>query len=324
MSKQNKAIIGALAALEKRYGEPMAMYMGDAPLNVETISSGRADLDILLGGGYTHGKIIEIYGEEATGKTGLALEAIVGVQKDGGTVGFVDTEHALNTEYCKQIGVNIDDLIISQPDTGEQAYEVIRALINTGQVDLIIIDSVAAMVPLRELEGESGQSNMGLQGRMMSQGMKLVSGPSSTVGCTLIFINQLRDTMSMYGPKKKPTGGNALKFYANQRIEVKNKGKLKDGTAADANVLGFKQEVHVVKNKIAPPFKKLVNNIVYGVGVDTLTGLIDACILKDIIHKAGSWFSYNGTKLGQGMKVLRETLQDNPELVEELKEKLKA
>lgn len=319
MPKQNRAITSALKALEKRFGSPMVMKMGDAPLDVETISSGRDDLNILLGGGYAHGKIIEIYGEEATGKTGLALESIVGVQEDGGTVALIDSEHALNTEYCKLIGINIEELLISQPDTGEQAFEIMRALINTGEVDLIIIDSVTAMTPLKELEGESGQAHMAMQARMMSQGMKLVSGPASSAGCTLIFINQMRDTLSMYGPSKKPTGGNALKYYANQRIEVKNKGKLKTGD----DVIGFKQEVHIVKNKIAPPFKKLMNDIVYGIGVDSLTGIIDACVFEEIIHKAGSWFSYNGTKLGQGMKVLRATLEDNPELVEELQEKLK-
>lgn len=315
----NKGISAALAALEKRFGEPVVRKMSDANLKVDTFSSGRADLDIALGGGYGVGKIIEIFAESGAGKTGLALEAMAEIQKTGGVVAFIDAEHALNTEYCEQIGVNIDDLYISQPSWGEQAFEAIRALIYSGEVELIVVDSVSALVPKAELEGESGEAKMAIQARMMSQGMKLITAAASDNGCTVMFINQLRKTMSMYGPSQITSGGKALKFYASQRLEVKNKGKLTEGD----EVIGFKQNIVVVKNKIGSPFKGIDNDIVYGVGVDALAGLIEALLFEEILVKAGSWFRYKDTNIAQGAKKLRVVLEDNPELLEELKQVLK-
>lgn len=315
----SKGILNAFATLDKRYGERVAMLMGDSSnISVDTISSGRPDLDVALGGGFAVGKIIEIFAESGTGKTGLCLEAVREVQKAGGIAAYIDSEHALNLEYAQSIGVDTDNLIISQPSYGEQAIETIRALIATQEIDLIIIDSVAAMIPKTELDGESGETKMGLQARMMGQAMKMVAGTASTVGCTLIFTNQLRDTMSMYGPAQTTPGGKALKFYATQRLELKNKGQIKEGE----DVIGFKQHINVVKNKIAPPFKWIQNEIVYGIGVDTLTGLMDALIFNEIIEKAGAWFKYEGTNIANGIKKLRVVLNDNPELVEELQQKL--
>jgi recombination protein RecA len=315
----SKAILNCFATLDKRYGEKVAMLMGDAGIAVDTISSGRPDLDVALGGGYGSGKIIEIFAESGCGKTGLCLEAIADVQRQGGTAAFIDSEHALNLEYAEQIGVDTDNLIISQPSYGEQAIETVRAFIATQEIDLIVIDSVAAMIPKAELDGESGEAKMGLQARMMGQAMKMISGSASTVGCTLIFTNQLRDTMSMYGPPQTTPGGKALKFYATQRLEIKNKGQLKEGE----DVIGFKQQITVVKNKVAAPFKVILNEIVYGVGVDTLTGLMEALIFNEIIEKKGAWFAYQGTNLANGIKKLRILLNENPELVEELQLKLK-
>lgn len=318
VNKLPKSITDAFAVLDKRYGERVAMLMGESGTEVATIGSGRPDLDVALGGGYGLGKIIEIFAESGTGKTGLCLEAIREVQKAGGRAAFIDSEHALNLEYAESIGVDTDNLIISQPSFGEQAIETVRALIATQEVDLIVVDSVAAMIPKAELDGESGETKMGLQARMMGQAMKMISGTASTVGCTIMFTNQLRDTMSMYGPAQTTPGGKALKFYATQRLEVKNRGQIKEGE----DVIGFKQFINVVKNKVAPPFKNILNEIVYGVGVDTLTGLMEALIFNEIIEKKGAWFAYKGTNIANGMKKLRIMLLDNPELVEELQEEL--
>jgi recombination protein RecA len=317
--KNSKAIDAAIAALAKRFGEPVVMRMSDANTGIDTFSTGRADLDIALGGGYAVGKIIEIFAQSGAGKTGLALEAIREIQKAGGLAAIIDAEHALNTEYCTSIGVNVDDLLISQPSYGEQAFETIRALINTAEVDLIVVDSVSALVPKAELEGESGEVKMALQARMMSQGMKLIAGPASTVGCTIIFINQLRKTIAMYGPAETTSGGMALKFYASQRLEVKNKGQIKEGE----DVIGFKQQITSVKNKVAPPFKVIENNITYGIGVDDFPGLIESLVFEEILEKAGAWFKYKGSNIAQGIKKLRVVLDDNPELYEELRSTLK-
>lgn len=318
VNKLPKSITDAFAVLDKRYGERVAMLMGESGTEVATIGSGRPDLDVALGGGYGLGKIIEIFAESGTGKTGLCLEAIREVQKAGGRAAFIDSEHALNLEYAESIGVDTDNLIISQPSFGEQAIETVRALIATQEVDLIVVDSVAAMIPKAELDGESGETKMGLQARMMGQAMKMISGTASTVGVTIIFTNQLRDTMSMYGTAQTTPGGKALKFYATQRLEIKNRGQIKEGE----DVIGFKQFINVVKNKVAPPFKNILNEIVYGVGVDTLTGLMEALIFNEIIEKKGAWFAYKGTNIANGMKKLRIMLLDNPELVEELQEEL--
>jgi recombination protein RecA len=322
MSKKNKAIAGALAALEKRYGEPVVQKMSNSNNNIKTFSSGRPQLDSILGGGFAVGKPVEIYAEEACGKTGLALNAIKTVQQNGGIAAIVDTEHALNTAYCEEIGVDVEALYISQPDTAEQAFEVIRSLISTGEVDLIVIDSVAAMIPRAELEGESGQANMALLARIMSQGMKMVTGIAATAECTLIFLNQLRDTLAMYGTPKKPAGGNALKFYAAQRLEIKNRGQIKDGSGQDAKVIGFKQQIKVTKNKVAPPFKVIQEDIIYGKGVDEITGIIEACVFEGILEKKGAFFKYNDSTIAQGMAKLRALLESDPDLVEELKAEL--
>jgi recombination protein RecA len=314
----SKGIKKALAALEKRFGEKVVMKMTDANSDVATFSSGRGDLDVALGGGYGVGKIIELYAESGCGKTGLALEAIASVQKAGGTCAIIDSEHALNTEYCEQIGVEVDDLYISQPSYGEQAIEIIRALIETCEVDLIVVDSVAAMIPRAEMEGESGEVKMGLQARMMSQGMKLISGPASDSGTTVLFINQLRSTIAMYGPSLTTTGGKALKFYASQRLEIKNKGQLKEGD----DVIGFKQHIKIVKNKIAPPFKIVENDIVYGVGVDKFTGMVELLVFEGIITKKGAFYYYGDTRLAQGIKKLRVAFDDNPDMVEKFQELL--
>lgn len=316
--KNSQKVTAALNALEKRFGEPVMMRMGDKPKGAKVISTGRADLNAEIGGGYNVGAVIEIYGEEATGKTGLALECAAEVQANGGLVGYVDAEHALDVDYCEQVGVNIDDLLFSQPDDGEQAFQIIRTILNTGELDLIIVDSVAALIPRAELEGETGESKMGLHARTMSQGLKQVIGAAKANDTTIIFINQLRDTFAMYGAKKKPTGGNSLKFYAKQRLEVKNKGQIKVGE----DVVGFKQSIRTVKNKIAPPFKIVDYEIFYGKGVDKLGGIIKALIFEEIIEKNGAFFKYDGTNIAQGLKKLRIALEDNPELMEELMEKL--
>lgn len=317
MAKETKGIKNALTALEKRFGGPIVMRMSDKPQGVAN-SSGRDDLDAALGGGYAEGKIIEIYAESGAGKTGLALEAAAEVQKEGGKVAFIDMEHALNPEYCELIGVNVDDLYLAQPDYGEMAFETIRALISSGEIDLIIVDSVAAMVPKAELEGESGEAKIALQARMMAQGMKLITGPADTAGCTIIFINQLRKTIVMYGPTETTTGGKALKFYAYQRLEIKNRGKLKEGE----EIVGFKQEINIVKNKMAPPFKKVSYELRYNEGIDRDAGFIEALFYEEILTKAGSYIRYDGTNVCQGIKNLRGALADNPDLVEELKLKL--
>jgi recombination protein RecA len=316
----SKGIKSALAALEKRFGEPVVMKMNEANTGIETFSSGRDSLDIKLGGGYGIGKIVEIYAESGCGKTGLALEAIKSMQDRGGTCAIIDAEHALNTEYCEQIGVDVDALYISQPTYGEQAFEAIRALVNTGEVDLIVVDSVAAMIPKAELEGESGEAKIALQARMMSQGMKLITGTASDNKCTIIFINQLRKTIAMYGPSETTAGGKALKFYATQRLEIKNRGMLKEGD----NVIGFKQQIKMVKNKVAAPFQVLQEDIIYGKGVDSTLGFVEALVFEGIVLKAGAWYKYDGTNIAKGMKNLRLAFDDNPDLVDELKTALEA
>lgn len=317
MKKNSRAINSALESLSKRYGTDVVQRM-DSSKTFETISTGRNKLDEICGGGFAKGKVIEIYGEEATGKTGLALDAVKVVQGNGGLVAYIDTEHALNKEYCEQIGVNIEDLLLSQPEYGEQAFMAIRTLIDTGEIDLVVVDSVASMIPQAELNGETGESKMGLHARMMSQGLKQIIGIANNTKCTVIFINQLRDTLAMYGASKKPTGGNSLKFYAAQRFHVKNKGRVKEGE----DIIGFNQSVEIVKNKIAPPFKSIEQQILYGRGIDGLSDEIDAFVSKKILNKKGAWFEYEGTNIAQGIKKLRVVLEDNPDLLDELRSKL--
>ena len=315
----SKGIKNALAALEKRFGEPVVMKMNDANTGIDTFSSGRPSLDTKLGGGYGIGKIVEIYAESGCGKTGLALEAIKSMQDRNGVCAIIDAEHALNTEYCEQIGVDVDALYISQPSYGEQAFEAIRALVGTGEVDLIVVDSVAAMIPKAELEGESGEAKIAVQARMMSQGMKLITGASSDNKCTIIFINQLRKTIAMYGPSETTAGGKALKFYATQRLEIKNRGMIKQGD----DVIGFKQQIKVVKNKVAAPFQVYQDDIIYGKGVDSTQSLVEALVTEGILEKKGSWFRYNGVNIANGMKALRNLFEETPLLYQELEESLK-
>jgi recombination protein RecA len=315
----SKGIKNALAALEKRFGEPVVMKMNDANTGIDTFSSGRPSLDTKLGGGYGIGKIVEIYAESGCGKTGLALEAIKSMQDRNGVCAIIDAEHALNTEYCQQIGVDVDALYISQPSYGEQAFEAIRALVGTGEVDLIVVDSVAAMIPKAELEGESGEAKIAVQARMMSQGMKLITGAASDNKCTIIFINQLRKTIAMYGPSETTAGGKALKFYATQRLEIKNRGMIKQGD----DIIGFKQQIKMVKNKVAAPFQVYQDDIIYGKGVDSTQSLVEALVTEGILEKKGSWFRYNGENIANGMKALRSLFEETPLLYEELEESLK-
>jgi len=319
--KKNKAagIKAAMTALEKRYGEPVLMKMSEANMNVDTFSSGRADLDVKLGGGYAVGKVIEIYAPSGAGKTGLALEAIASIQRGGGVAAIIDAEHALNTEYCEQIGVNANELLLVQPNCGEQAFEAIKYIIHKAEVDLIVVDSVASLTPLAIIEGEVGEAKMAAHARLMGQGLKSITGIADEVGCTIIFINQLREKIVMYGNPETTTGGNALKFYASQRLDIRNKGWIKEGE----DIIGFKQKIKIVKNKIAPPFKNIENDIIYGKGVDDMTGLIDACVNKGIIEKNGSYFKFDGANLAQGMKKLRIVLEENPDIVDILKKKAK-
>lgn len=317
--KMSAGLKSALASLEKKYGEPVVLNMSDTNNKTKTITSGRPDLDAILGGGYSCGHVIEIVGWEASGKTGLALECVREVQKAGGTVGYIDSEHALDNDYCEKVGVNLDELMFAQPDYGEQAFSIARVLIGSGELDLLVFDSVAAMIPQAELEGETGESKMGLHARMMSQGLKQIIGVANSTSTTVIFINQFRESMAMYGAKNKPTGGNSLKFYAKQRLEVKGKEKLKVGE----DVIGFKQQIKTIKNKIYPPFKVIEYDIIYDKGVDTLTSLIDALVYEGIFEKAGAYYKYEGNSIAQGMKKLRALLEDNEEFVEVLENKLK-
>jgi len=315
----SKNIDKALAALEKRYGEPVAMKMSDSNTGIRAFSSGRPDLDVALGGGWAVGKIIEIFAPEATGKTGLALEAIASIQKNGGRAAFVDAEHALDLKYCKQIKVKVDELYICQPDNGEQGLEVVKALINTEEFDLIVVDSVTGLTPQAIIEGEVGEAKMGAHARLMGKGLASIKGIANKAECTVIFLNQLREKIVMFGNPETTTGGNALKFYAFQRLDIRKKGWIKEG---ETNI-GFKQQLKVVKNKLGSPFQVVMNDIIYGKGVDDLTGLVDACIERNIIQKSGSHYSFEETKLGQGMKKLRAALEENPDLIDILKERLK-
>ena len=319
MAKKNKALMTAMANLEKRFGSGSVIKMGDGNKNVETITTGRADLDDILGGGFAKGKIIEIYGEEATGKTGIALEAIREVQNSGGVAAIVDAEHALNTEYCEKVGVDVDALYLAQPKSGEEGVEVTRTLIETGEVDLIIVDSIASMTPKRLLDGEAGEANMGIHAKLMGQFMKMIVSPAEEYSCTIILINQQRDSMAQYAPVKTTVGGHAIKFAASQRLEVKKKGQIKEGD----EVIGYKQYVRCVKNKVSSPFKWIENNIIYEKGVDALTGIIEAAIKNEILVRKGAWYAYEDTNIAQGMKKLRIMLEDNSELVEEIQNKLK-
>lgn len=319
-----KALKLTLDKLDKAYGKGTVMKMSDQAIqDVEAISSGSLGLDIALGvGGYPRGRVVEIYGPESSGKTTLTLHAIAEAQKAGGIAAFIDAEHAFDRFYAEKLGVDIDNLIISQPDNGEQALEIADNLIRSGAIDIVVIDSVAALTPKSEIEGEMGDSKMGLHARLMSQALRKLTGSISKTNCTVIFINQLREKIGvMFGNPETTTGGNALKFYASVRLDIRRSTQIKD---SNGNVLGNKTKVKVVKNKVAPPFKMAEFDIMYGEGVSKVGEVLDVAVEHEIVKKAGSWFSYGDTKLGQGRDAVKDIIKDNPDLLEELEIKIKA
>ncbi|MFT5102468.1 MAG: recombination protein RecA [Candidatus Latescibacterota bacterium] len=319
-----KALKLTLDKLDKTYGKGTVMKMGDqAIVEVDVIPTGSLGLDIALGvGGYPRGRVIEIYGPESSGKTTLTLHAIAEAQKKGGIAAFIDAEHAFDRYYAEKLGVDIENLIISQPDNGEQALEITDNLIRSGAIDIIVIDSVAALTPKSEIEGEMGDSKMGLHARLMSQALRKLTGSISKTQCTVFFINQLREKIGvMFGNPETTTGGNALKFYASVRLDIRRSTQIKD---TDNAVLGNKTRVKVVKNKVAPPFRMAEFDIMYGQGISKVGEIIDIGVDFEIIKKSGSWFSYDDTKLGQGRDSVKSLLLDNPELMEELEVKIKA
>ena len=318
-----KALQLTLDKLDKTYGKGAVMKMGDSVAqDVEVISSGSLGLDLALGvGGYPRGRVIEIYGPESSGKTTLTLHAMAEAQKAGGIAAFIDAEHAFDRFYAQKLGVDIDNLIISQPDNGEQALEIADNLIRSGAIDIVVIDSVAALTPKSEIEGEMGDSKMGLHARLMSQALRKLTGSISKTNCTVIFINQLREKIGVvFGSPETTTGGNALKFYASVRLDIRRSTQIKD---TDGDVQGNKTRVKVVKNKVAPPFKTAEFDIMYGQGVSKVGEVIDLGVDFEIIKKSGSWFSYGETKLGQGRDAVKTLLLDNPDLMDELEGKIK-
>jgi recombination protein RecA len=317
---KKEALASALAMIEKQFGAGSVMKMGDKiHLDIQTSGSGSIALDDALGGGYAKGRIIEIYGPESSGKTTLTLHAIAEVQKAGGTAAFVDAEHALDPAYAKSIGVNIDDLIISQPDYGEQALEIVDALVRSGAVDLIVVDSVAALTPKAEIEGNMGDSFMGLHARLMSQALRKVTGVINKSNSTVIFINQIRMKIGvMFGNPETTTGGNALKFYASQRLEIRKKEKLESGTGDDKEAFGNRVKVKVVKNKIAPPFREVEIDVMFNEGISLAGELLDIGSDRGVIKKAGAFYSYGETRLGQGRDNARVFLKENPTIMKEI------
>ena len=316
-SDKKKALQTALAQLDKNFGKGTVMRLGDRPeMNVDAIPTGSLALDAALGiGGVPKGRIIEIYGPESSGKTTLALHILAEAQKMGGEVAFVDAEHALDPVYAAALGVDIDNLLVSQPDTGEQALEITDALVRSGAVDAVVVDSVAALVPKQEIEGEMGDTFVGLQARLMSQALRKLAGTISKTNCVVIFINQLRMKIGvMYGNPETTTGGNALKFYSSVRLDVRRTEAIKDG----GNVIGNKTRVKVVKNKVAPPFKEAYFDIMYGQGISKWGELVDLAVQMDIVQKSGSWFSMGDERIGQGVNSVKEFLMANPEVAEQV------
>jgi recombination protein RecA len=321
MDKQ-KALDTALSQIEKAFGKGSIMKMGDQEaMNVEAISTGSLSLDIALGvGGIPKGRIIEIYGPESSGKTTMTLHCVAECQKAGGTAAFVDAEHALDPAYARKLGVDVDNLLVSQPDTGEQALEIADTLVRSGAIDIIVIDSVAALTPKAELEGEMGDSHMGLQARLMSQALRKLTGSISRTHCTVIFINQIRQKIGvMFGNPETTTGGNALKFYSSVRLDIRRIGALKDRD----EVVGNQTRVKVVKNKVAPPFKTVEFDILYGEGVSKQGEIIDMGVKADIVEKSGSWYSYDSQRIGQGKENARQFLKDNPAIAAEIEGKIR-
>ena len=322
-NEREAALEAALKQIEKEFGKGSIMKLGETSnIKVDVIPTGSISLDKALGvGGYPKGRIIEIYGPESSGKTTFALHAIANAQKSGGFAAFIDAEHALDPVYAKNLGVDIENLILSQPDSGEQALEIAEALIKSGSIDVIVIDSVAALVPEAELNGEMGDNHVGLHARLMSQAMRKLSGLISKTNCVAIFINQIREKVGiMFGNPETTTGGRALKFFASIRMEIRKGDAIKDGAA----VLGNMTNIKVVKNKVAPPFKTASVEIIYGKGISRLGEVVDLATEYDIIHKSGAWYSYNGNKIGQGRENTKQFLADNPTICQEIEEKIMA
>ncbi len=321
-SEKLKALQMAMDKLEKTHGKGSIMRMGDSKVeDVDAISTGSLGLDVALGvGGFPQGRIVEIYGPESSGKTTLAIHAIAEAQKAGGIAAFIDAEHAFDRFYAEKLGVDINNLLISQPDNGEQALEIVDNLIRSGAIDIIVIDSVAALTPRSEIEGEMGDSKVGLHARLMSQALRKLTGTISKTGTVCIFINQLREKIGvMFGNPETTTGGNALKFYASIRLDIRRSTQIKNGE----DVMGNRVKVKVVKNKVAPPFRKAEFDILYGSGISKIGEIIDLGVEAGVIKKSGSWFSYEDTKLGQGRDAVKELLTDNPELMEQMEKKIK-
>jgi recombination protein RecA len=323
-SAKLKALQTTIEKLDKTYGKGTVMKLSDEKIvDIPAISTGSLGLDIALGiGGLPRGRVVEIYGPESSGKTTLTMHCIAEAQKLGGIAAFIDAEHAFDRSYAEKLGIDTENLLISQPDNGEQALEIAEHLISSGAIDIIVIDSVAALVPRGELEGEMGDSKMGLQARLMSQALRKLTGVINKTGCCCIFINQLREKIGvMFGNPETTTGGNALKFYASVRLDIRRIGQIKEG--AD-NIIGNRTKVKVVKNKVAPPFKVIEFDIMYGEGISKVGEILDLGVELEIIKKSGSWFSYDGNKLGQGRDGVKNILQDNPELMNEIEAKIRA
>ncbi|MBC8609888.1 Recombinase A [uncultured Ruminococcus sp.] len=321
-SERKKALDNAISQIEKQFGKGAVMKLGEAKtMNVDHISTGSLGLDMALGiGGVPRGRIVEVYGPESSGKTTVALQIVAEAQKEGGEAAFIDVEHALDPIYAKALGVDIDSLLVSQPDTGEQALEIMEALIRSGAIDVIVLDSVAAMVTRAEIDGEMGSSHVGLQARLMSQALRKLTSVISKSNCVAVFINQVREKIGvMYGNPETTPGGRALKFYSSVRIEVRKGEAIKNGS----EIIGNKTKCKIVKNKVAPPFKEVVFDIMYGEGVSREGEIIDFATDLDIIHKSGAWFSYNGERLGQGRDKVKILLKENPQLCEEIAQKIR-
>lgn len=321
-SEKRKALDAAMSQIEKQFGKGSVMKLGDyKSMEIEAISTGALNLDIALGiGGIPRGRIIEIYGPESSGKTTLALHAVAEAQKKGGEAAFIDAEHALDPSYAKKIGVDIDNLIVSQPDTGEQALEIAEALIRSGAIDIVVVDSVAALVPKAEIDGDMGDAHVGLQARLMSQALRKLAGTINKTNATIIFINQLREKVGvMFGNPETTAGGRALKYYASVRMDIRRIESIKQ----DGEVVGNRTRVKVVKNKVAPPFREAEFDIVYGKGISKEGSVLDLAVDLDIIEKSGSWFSYNGEKIGQGRENVKKQLADNPKFMAEVEKKVR-
>ena len=321
-SEKRKALDAAMSQIEKQFGKGSVMKLGSyKQTNVDAISTGAINLDVALGiGGLPRGRIVEIYGPESSGKTTLALHAVAEAQKAGGEAAFIDAEHALDPIYAKKIGVDIDNLIVSQPDTGEQALEIAEALIRSGAIDIVVVDSVAALVPKAEIDGDMGDSHIGLQARLMSQALRKLAGAISKTNCIIIFINQLREKVGvMFGNPETTAGGRALKYYASVRMDIRKVEMIKQ----EGEVIGNRTKVKIVKNKVAPPFREAEFDIIYGKGISKAGDMLDLAVNLDIVNKSGAWFSYDGERIGQGRENVKQYLEENPKIMDEIEKKVR-